>query len=98
MKTVFKLLGKADDGDAAMGSALGIWNKKKPTIIFSSYRDSNMVIKDVKQISVASNDFSTAEGIHTGVTLTKLKAIYLSDTQKSCVLYECKNKRTAYCL
>ncbi|RAJ24589.1 hypothetical protein [Pedobacter cryoconitis] len=76
MQEVFKLLGKPDDGDAAMGSALAVWNKKAPLLIFSSYRDSNMVVKAVKQISVADPDFSTAEGIHTGVSLAALKAAY----------------------
>lgn len=76
MKAVFELLGKADGGDAAMGSAVGIWNKKGSIIIFSSYRDSNMVIKDVKQISVSSDSFSTAEGIRTGLSLTRIKTIY----------------------
>ncbi|MBB5646817.1 hypothetical protein [Pedobacter cryoconitis] len=76
MQAVFKLLGKPDDGDAAMGSALAIWNKKEPLLIFSSYRDSNMVIKDVKQISVSAPGFSTTEGIHTGVSLKALKAVY----------------------
>lgn len=88
MKDVDKLLGRPDDGDAAMGSALGIWyslDKKKkdtlktnPLIIFSAYRDSNMVVKDVKQISVSAPGFSTAEGLHTGVSLAQLKAIYPS--------------------
>lgn len=76
MQAVLKLLGKPDDGDAAMGSALAIWNKKEPLLIFSSYRDSNMVIKDVKQVSVSAPGYSTTEGIHTGVSLKALKAAY----------------------
>ncbi|QNK63205.1 hypothetical protein H7F33_01390 [Pedobacter sp. PAMC26386] len=76
MTSVFKLLGKPDDGDAAMGKAIGIWHKKQPIIIFSTYRDSNMVIKDVKQISISSNSLSTADGIHTGVSLAFLKMVY----------------------
>jgi len=76
MENVFKLLGRPEDGDAAMGSAIGIWDKKTPLIIFSSYRDSNMVVKAVKQISVSAASYTTAEGIHTGVSLRKLKTIY----------------------
>lgn len=84
MKAVTGLLGRPDDGDAAMGSALGIWYnhtekdtvKKNPLVIFSSYCDSNMVVKDVKQISVSAPDFSTAQGIHTGIALAKLKEVY----------------------
>jgi len=75
MKAVFDLLGKADEGDAAMGSALGIW-KKDSLAIFSSYRDSNMVVKAVKQISSASSSFNTAEQIHTGVKLAQLTAVW----------------------
>jgi len=83
MEQVSELMGRPDDGDAAMGSALGIWYegdekalKKNPTVIFSSYRDSNMVIKAVKQVSVAAPEFQTAQGIHTGVRLAELLKAY----------------------
>lgn len=95
MKTVSELLGRPDDGDAAMGSALGIWNKKEPLIIFSSYRDSNMVIKDVKQISVSSGSFSTAEGIRTGVSLTVLKKTY-PELKKAASYTRKEEKLTVY--
>ncbi|WP_139298343.1 hypothetical protein [Pedobacter hartonius] len=85
MEEVFKLLGKPDEGDAAMGSALGIWygkdtltGKKDPVVIFSSYRDSNMVVKSVKQISVGAQGFQTAEGIRMGTRLSALLAAYPS--------------------
>lgn len=86
MQDVFKKLGNADDGDAAMGSALGIWYTKStadstlrdPITIFSSYRDSTMVEKVVKQFSVSAHEFSTTNGIHTGIKLAKLKAVYPS--------------------
>jgi hypothetical protein len=85
MEEVAELLGRADDGDAAMGSALGIWYdghqkalKKNPTVIFSSYRDSNMVIKAVKQVSVAAPGFQTAEGISVGAKLVELLEAYPS--------------------
>lgn len=85
MEQVFKVLGRADDGDAAMGSALGIWYdghqkalKKNPIVIFSSYRDSNMVIKAVKQVSVSAPEFQTAEGIRTGLRLADLLKAYPS--------------------
>lgn len=84
MQNVFKILGTADDGDAAMGSALGIWytkstsdhTRRDPITIFSSYRDSNMVVKIVKQLSVSSADFSTNNGIHTGFKLSALQSAY----------------------
>jgi len=86
MQDVFEKLGDADDGDAAMGSALGIWYTKSssdstlrdPVTIFSSYRDSNMVIKVVKQLSVSAHEFSTTDGVHTGIKLSKLQFLYPS--------------------
>jgi len=85
MEEVSEILGRPDDGDAAMGSALGIWYegtqkalKINPTVIFSSYRDSNMVIKAVKQVSVTAAGFRTSEGIHTGVKLAELLRAYPS--------------------
>jgi hypothetical protein len=84
MQAVVKLLGQADDGDAAMGSALGIWytkssadvNLRNPVAVFSSYKDSTMVAKTVKQFSVSAPEFSTTEGIHTGLKLSQLMAAY----------------------
>lgn len=75
MKEVFDLLGNPDDGDAAMGSAVGIWIKSSMTI-YSHYRDSTMVVKAVKQISVASDNYYTAGKITTGMPLAKIKAAY----------------------
>ncbi len=90
MKEVFAALGNANDGDAAMGSALAIW-KKDSISVFSSYRDSNMVIKAAKQIAVGSSAYSTADHIHTGVKLSqlidtwpglKLSAVYVDEKSK----------------
>lgn len=90
MKEVFATLGNANDGDAAMGSALAIW-KKDSISVFSSYRDSNMVVKAAKQIAVGSSAYSTAEHIHTGVKLSqlidawprlKLSAVYVNEKSK----------------
>jgi len=75
MKEVFDLLGTPDDGDAAMGSAVGVWIKSSMTI-YSHYRDSTMVVKAVKQISAASDTYYTAEKIATGMSLAKIKAAY----------------------
>lgn len=73
MQEVFTLLGRPDEGDAAMGSALGIWTKDS-VAIFSSYKDSTMVAKTVKQISVSSAAFNTADHIHAGMPLAQFKA------------------------
>lgn len=71
MNEVAALLGTPNDGDAAMGSALGIW-KKDSIAVFSSYRDSNMVVKAAKQISVGSPAYQTPDRIHTGIKLPQL--------------------------
>lgn len=90
MKAVFASLGNANDGDAAMGSALAIW-KKDSISVFSSYRDSNMVVKAVKQIAVGSPAYSTADHIHTGIKLSqlidrrpglKLSAVYVNEKSR----------------
>lgn len=86
MKAVAKLLGTPDDGDAAMGTALGIWYTKKgvdsafrrPITIFSSYKDSTMVAKSVKQVSVSTPEYSTTAGVHTGLKLSELRAAFPS--------------------
>ena len=90
MKEVFARLGNANDGDAAMGSALAMWNKDSISV-FSSYRDSNMVVKAAKQIAVGSAGYSTANHIHTGIKLSqlidlhpglKLSAVYVNEKSK----------------
>lgn len=114
MKAAAAILGRPDDGDAAMGSALGIWYnhqakdtlKKEPVIIFSSYRDSNMVVKEVTQISVARPGYSTAEGLHTGSALARIRAVYPElkkaetylrpGSQDSLVVYDLSSKGIAF--
>lgn len=84
MKEILAELGPANDGDAAMGSALAIWNKDSISV-FSSYRDSNMVIKAAKQIAVGSSAYSTADHIHTGIQLAQL--VHLRPELKLSALY-----------
>lgn len=104
MQDVFKLLGKPDDGDAAMGSAVGIWytkstadsSRRNPLTIFSSYRDSNMVVKAVKQLSVTAPEFSTADGIHTGLKLAALQAAYPALKQAERYVNEHKDTLSIY--
>jgi len=104
VQDVFKLLGNANDGDAAMGSAVAIWYatpdksaKKDPVVVFSSYRDSTMLVRDVKQVSVSAADFKTAEGVHTGMTLAnvlsaypglKKSGTYVNDKKDSLFVYD----------
>jgi len=101
MQDVIKKLGHADDGDAAMGSAVGVWytnssadtSLRNPITIFSTYRDSNMVIKVIKQLSISAPEFSTTQGIHTGVKLKKLQSSYPSLKKAERYINE-KNKDT----
>lgn len=90
MKEIFTLLGTPDDGDAGMGSVLTIW-RKDGISIFSSYRDSNMVVKAAKQIAVAAPEYATADHIHTGIKVRqlidswaglKLSAVYVHEKSK----------------
>ncbi|TZF84829.1 hypothetical protein FW774_07575 [Pedobacter sp. BS3] len=68
-----KLLGKPDLSDAAMGKAWLTWlsdsSARNPNElnIYTTYSDSTMSNKVVKQIRITSHDFTTPTGIHTGV-------------------------------
>jgi hypothetical protein len=106
MEQVGKKLGKADAGDAAMGKAWGIWYSNDSTAkhrneiaVYSSYRDTSMRIKDVKQIRVTSNKFKTKDGLATGNTLeaTRLKfpeieklSAYLNENKDTVTVYDAK--------
>lgn len=83
MTAVTSVLGEPDAGDAAMGKAWGIWydkdssDKEQTEIsIYSAYKDSTMMSKDVKQIRTTADKFKTAEGIGVGNTLRHFKAAY----------------------
>lgn len=82
MQEVFEILGKPADGDAAMGSAMGVWYSQKSAgdidtvTVFSSYRDSTMSVREIKQVSVTSGLNQTTDGIHTGMKLTEVMKVY----------------------
>ncbi len=83
MQEVFKILGNPNDGDAAMGKAWGIWflrdstdTKKGALSVYSSYKDSTMVAKDVKQIVVSASNYRTDKGLRIGVSLDEIKAVF----------------------
>src|SRR5687768_870964 len=63
MDSIFTLLGKPDDGDAAMGKAWGIWHGKDTIAIYSTYADSTMSSKTVRQIVVSGEGYRTESGI-----------------------------------
>ncbi len=106
MEQVGKKLGRPDAGDAAMGKAWGIWYSNDSTTkhrdelaVYSSYRDTSMRVKDVKQIRITSNKFKTQDGLATGATLedTKLKfpgieklSSYLNEKKDTVTVYDAK--------
>lgn len=83
IQEVFKLLGKANDGDAAMGKAWGIWylkdstgTKKGELSVYSSYKDTTMMAKDVKQVVVSAANYRTDKGLRVGVSLDEIKSVF----------------------
>lgn len=83
MSEVFKLLGNPSDGDAAMGKSWGIWylrdstdTRKGELSVYSSYKDSTMSSKDVKQIVVSATNYRTDKGLRIGVSLDEIKAVF----------------------
>lgn len=99
-------LGRPDAGDAAMGKAWGIWYRKGSTgglknelAIYSSYRDTSMRVKEVKQVRITSPDFKTQDGINVGSTqsATRLKfpsmeriSLYLNEQKDTVSVYDTK--------
>ncbi|MFC3559384.1 hypothetical protein [Pedobacter jamesrossensis] len=106
MQEVGKKLGRPDAGDAAMGKAWGIWysndstnGQKNELAIYSSYRDTSMRVKDVKQIRITSGKFKTQDGYTTGQSEydTKLKfpamekiSSYLNQQKDTVLVYDAK--------
>jgi hypothetical protein len=85
---VDSLKGKPDAGDAAMGKAWAIWYGKNATggkrneiAIYSTYRDSTMSGKAVKQIRVISSKFETVDGLNNGNLLSNFTTKYADFTQ-----------------
>ena len=103
MEQVGKKLGRPNAGDAAMGKAWGIWYSDDSTAkhrneiaVYSSYRDTSMRIKDVKQIRITSNKFKTQEGLSTGSTLEETKQKFPAIEKLSAYLNEDKDTITVY--
>ncbi|TCD10582.1 hypothetical protein EZ449_09565 [Pedobacter frigidisoli] len=104
VENVGKLLGRPNAGDAAMGKAWGIWYSNDSTggmrneiAIYSSYRDTSMRMKDVKQIRITSDKFKTQDGFTTGKSIadTKLKfpavekvSTYLNENKDTVLVYD----------
>ncbi len=86
--SVFNILGKPDDGDAAMGKAWGIWHGEDTLAVYSSYADSTMSRRITRQIVVTGDDYRTADGLGVNTPLATVRnsfpslqpaAAYVSD-------------------
>lgn len=103
MEQVGKKLGRPDAGDAAMGKAWGIWYSDDSTgkhrneiAVYSSYRDTSMRVKDVKQIRITANKFKTQNGLATGSTLEDTKSKFPALEKLSSYLNEEKDTVQVY--
>ncbi|WP_343524223.1 hypothetical protein [Pedobacter sp.] len=103
MAKVGQKLGRPDAGDAAMGKAWGIWysgdstaKQRDEIAVYSSYRDTSMRIKDVKQIRITSNTFKTKDGLATGATLKDIQLKFPTIEKISTYLNENKDTVTIY--
>lgn len=83
LAAVDSIKGKPDFSDAAMGKAWAIWYGKNSTngkrnelAIYSTYKDSTMASKAVKQIRVISGKFETNDGLNNGNILSNFLVKY----------------------
>lgn len=103
MTEVGKKLGRPDAGDAAMGKAWGIWYSKDSTdgqknelAVYSSYRDTSMMVKEVKQIRITSAQFKTQSGLTTGGPEADAKSKFPAMELVSSYLNQSKDTVTVY--
>ncbi|MCY1485327.1 hypothetical protein D3C87_327320 [compost metagenome] len=70
-------LGKPDFSDAAMGKAWATWyskdGQKKELNIYTTYKDSEMKEKVIRQIRITSPEFKTSDKIATGKSLKDIQ-------------------------
>lgn len=70
-------LGKSDFSDAAMGKAWATWyskdGKKHELNIYTTYKDSEMKEKVIRQIRITSPEFKTSDKIATGKSLNEIQ-------------------------
>lgn len=114
MEEVFKLLGKPDDGDAAMGKAWSIWKVKDgesgsddgEMAIYSTYKDSTMSSKVVKQVMVNIGGYATKNGLQNnadlghviqGLPSLKQVSMYVDDSKKDTLyVYDSKEEGLSF--
>jgi len=70
-------LGKPDFSDAAMGKAWATWyskdGQKKELNIYTTYKNSEMKEKVIRQIRITSPEFKTSDKIATGKSLNDIQ-------------------------
>jgi hypothetical protein len=97
MDSIFALLGKPDDGDAAMGKAWGIWHGADTIAVYSTYADSNMNRRTARQIVVSGEGYRTGNGIGRNTPLETIResfpalqpaATYVSDANDTLWVYD----------
>jgi ABC-type Fe3+-hydroxamate transport system substrate-binding protein len=77
-----KIFGKANAGDAAMGKAWAIWydlstkDQVELFAVYTSYKDSTMSVRDVKQIRTESAKFETKEGLGISTSMKEIVKSY----------------------
>ena len=73
-------LGKSDFSDAAMGKSWATWiskdDEKNELNIYSTYKDSEMKEKVVRQIRITSPKFQTPNEISTGKSLQEIQKAF----------------------
>lgn len=108
VRQVGKKLGKPDLSDAAMGKAWSIWyskdkmtTRRNEVAIYSSYKDSTLTSKVVKQIRITSKMFKTQSGFGTEKTLDEIKskfndiepvAVYLNERMDTVKIFDSKKE------
>lgn len=76
---LIRRLGPPDASDAAMGKAWLIWdgkNKENTLAVFTTYADSNMNRKAIRQIRVTASRFQTSDGIRTGMKIPEIQRVF----------------------
>lgn len=105
MDSVFTLLGKPDDGDAAMGKAWGIWYGTDTIAVYSTYADSNMNRRVARQIVVSGEGYRTVNGIGRNTPLETIRenfpalqpaATYVSDAHDTLWVYDAQAAGIAF--
>jgi hypothetical protein len=91
---LFKLLGKADSTDAAMGKSFAFWKEKNGHVL-TVYSETNLTGTDefprVKQVRITSDNYQTSGGIQVGSSLTEIRKQY-PDVSKAAVYYTSKKE------